>query len=72
MSYFFNLVKESVMKKILALAVIATACSTSVIAQKTGTLYGEASYSMVTLEDTSTKDNIGTLLPSIQSINKIQ
>jgi len=51
------------MKKILALAVIATACSTSVIAQKTGSLYGEASYSMVTSKDTS-KDNIGTLKPT--------
>ena len=60
MCYVLNFVKESVMKKILALAVIATACSTSVIAQKTGSLYGEASYSMVTQEDTSTKDNIGT------------
>jgi opacity protein-like surface antigen len=51
------------MKKILALAVIAAACSTTVFAQKTGTLYGEAAYSMVTFKDTS-QDGIGTLKPT--------
>ena len=51
------------MKKILALAVIVAACSTSVFAQNIGNLYGEAAYSMVSSKDTS-KDSLGTFKPT--------
>ena len=41
------------MKKIIALAVVAAACSTTAMAQSVGQWYGEASYQMTTLTDTS-------------------
>ena len=44
------------MKKIIALAVVAAACSTTAMAQSVGQWYGEASYQMTTFTDTSSND----------------
>ena len=50
------------MKKTLVLAIAAAACST-VFAQSTGHVYGEAAYSAITVKDVS-KDNLGTFRPT--------
>jgi len=52
------------MKKLFALAAVAAACSTTVMAQSAGNLYGEAAYAMVTAKDTST-DNLGSFKPTL-------
>jgi len=52
------------MKKLIALAVIATACSTNAMAQRTGNAYFEAAYAMVTGKDTST-ENWGSFKPTL-------
>jgi len=56
---------ETEMKKLIALAVAAAACSTTAMAQSTGNLYGEAAYAMVTAKDTSAKDNVGSFKPTL-------
>ena len=52
--------KETEMKKIIALAVVAAACSTTAMAQSVGNIYGDVAYGMVTLKDTSAENNSGT------------
>jgi hypothetical protein len=59
-----TLTKEFPMKKIVALAFVAVACSTSAVAQSTGNLYGEAAYAVVTAKDTSATNNVGTFNPT--------
>lgn len=56
------------MKKIIALAVIAATCSTSVLAQSTGQIYGEAMYDVISVKDTS-GDEMGTAKPKVLRLN---
>jgi OmpA-OmpF porin, OOP family len=52
--------KESLMKKLIALAIVAAAFSTSTFAQSVGNMYGDVSYGMVNVKDTSAVDSAGT------------
>jgi hypothetical protein len=53
------------MKKFIIMATIATACSTSALAQSTNNLYGEVAYGMVSVKDTSATNNVGTFKPTL-------
>lgn len=56
--------KETLMKKLITLAVVAAAFSTSTFAQSVGNLYGDVSYGLVNIKDTSAEDNGGTFKTS--------
>ena len=56
------------MKKIIALAAIAAACSTSAFAQSAGQIYGEAMYDVISVKDTS-GDEMGTVKPKAVRFN---
>ena len=53
------------MKKLIALAVVAAACSTTSFAQSVGNIYGDVAYGMVTVTDTSAVDSIGTFKTTV-------
>lgn len=52
------------MKKIIALAVVAAACSTTTFAQSVGKVYGEVAYGLLTAKDTST-ESVGSFKPTL-------
>ena len=56
------------MKKIIALAAISAACSTSAFAQSVGKIYGEAMYEVISVKDTS-GDEMGTGKPKAVRLN---